>query len=253
MMKSLIQPQQRLEEEPPTPGKKGRSKAVLVWFHTAWRWLNGLPLWLQVSAWTLLAIVFASPHIVALYLPVILGLWLWESIHPVARWRAHRNVTRIPTRHLPGFDLGRWLRHLGEMVVAMYVGMWVYMALVKPVVRASSMRGLVAGDFSYLWMVAFMAAPMVALMRLERHDWRMIHEMVGGMVAPVVLCFGLVRLGICPLTPLLSWLTPQNLYGIAHDAMLLGMIAVMVLQRRMYTNVAESDPMQTPQAHMRAD
>ena len=102
----------------------------------------------------------------------------------------------------------------------------------------------------YLWIVAFMAAPMVALMRLQRHDWRMIDEMVGGMVAPVIVCFGLVRLGICPLTPLLSWLTPQNLYAMAHDAMLLGMIAVMVFRRRMYTNVAESDLMQAPQAHV---
>ena len=210
-------------------------------------------MWLQVSAWILLAIVFASPHIVVLYLPVILGLWLWETIHPVARWRPHRNVSCTPARHRPGFDLGRWLRHLAEMVVAMYVGMWVYMALVKPVVRASGMMGLVAGDLSYLWMVAFMAAPMVALMRFQRHSWRMIDEMVVGMVAPVVVCFGLVRLGICPLTPLLSWLTPQNLYAMAHDAMLLGMIAVLVFRRTMYTNGAESDPMQAPHVHVRAD
>jgi hypothetical protein len=248
-----MQPQQRLEDEPPTPGNKARSAAALVWFRAAWRWLNGLPLWLQVSAWILLAIVFASPHIVVLYLPVILGLWLWETIHPVARWRAHRNVARTPARHLAGFDLGRWLRHLAEMVVAMYLGMWVYMALVKPMVRAIDVMGLVAGDLSYLWMVAFMAAPMVALMRFQGHTWRMIDEMVVGMVAPVIVCFGLVRWGICPLTPLLSWLTPLSLYAIAHDAMLLGMIAVMVLRRTMYTNVAESNLTSTPHAHVRAD
>jgi hypothetical protein len=210
-------------------------------------------LWLHVSAWILLAIVFASPHIVVLYLPVILGLWLWEMIHPVARWRAHSNVARPPARHRPEVDLGRWLRHLAEMVVAMYVGMGVYMVLVKPVVRASGQPGLVAGDHGYFWMVVFMAAPMVALMRFQGHTWRMSGEMVVGMVAPVIVCFGLVRWGICPLTPLLSWLTPQSLYARAHDAMLLGMIAVMVFRRTMYTNVLETDLMPTAQAPVRAD
>jgi hypothetical protein len=223
-----------------------------------WEWIQGLPVWLHVSVWILLAIVFASPHLVVLYLPVILGLWLWETLHPVARWHAYRNGTPSPAHHRPGsdgpgFDLGRWLRHLAEMVVAMYVGMAVYMALVKPVVRASGLPGLVTGDLSYLWMVVCMAAPMVALMRVQGHTWRMSNEMLVGMVAPVLVCFGLVRGGICPLTPLLSWLTPQSLYARAHDAMLLGMLAVMVVRRTRYTHGSEPDRMPTAQAPVRAE
>jgi hypothetical protein len=230
-----MQPQQRTEKEPPTPGKTAWSAALFMWLSNGWRWVNALPMWIQVSAWVLLAILFASPHIVALYLPVILGLWLWETFHPLDRRRPPQNVSSARMRHTPGFDLGRWLRHLAQMVVAMYVGMWVYMALVKPLVRASGMTGLVAGDLSYAWVIAFMMAPMVALMRLQGHDWRMIDEMAAGMALPVVVCFGLVRLGICPLTPLLSWLTPTSVYAVAHDAMLLGMIVVMVFRRGMYT------------------
>jgi hypothetical protein len=67
----------------------------------------------------------------------------------------------------------------------------------------------------------------------------MTNEMAMGMVAPVIVCFGLVRLGICPLVPFLHWLTPKSVYPIAHDAMLIGMIVVMIYRRSMYAYVPE--------------
>jgi len=38
----------------------------------------------------------------------------------------------------------------------------------------------------------------------------MANEMSVGMVAPMVVCLALVRLGIAPLVPFLSWLTAAN-------------------------------------------
>ncbi len=41
-----------------------------------------------------------------------------------------------------------------------------------------------------------MVVPMVALMRVRGHIWRMANEMSLGMVSPIVVCFALVRSGI---------------------------------------------------------
>ena len=67
--------------------------------------------------------------------------------------------------------------------------------------------------------------------RFQRHSWRMANEMAVGMTAPIVVCVALVRPGLCPLVPFLTWLSAANVYAVAHDAMLLGMIAVMVYRR----------------------
>jgi hypothetical protein len=75
---------------------------------------------------------------------------------------------------------------------------------------------------------------MAALMRAQGHSWRMTNEMAIAMVAPIVACFGLVRFGICPLVPILAWLTPSSLYAMAHDAMPLGMLAIVVIRSGLY-------------------
>jgi hypothetical protein len=59
-------------------------------------------------------------------------------------------------------------------------------------------------------------------------------EMAAGMVVPIVVCFGLVWWGICPLVSFLTWLSSDTVYQAAHDGMLLGMIAVMIYRRDMY-------------------
>lgn len=134
---------------------------------------------------------------------------------------------------------------VAEMVVAMYAGMFVYMALIKRALIAVGLAGLVSGDLGYAWMILFMLAPMVALMRFQGHPWRMSGEMAVGMIAPIIVCFGLVRLGICPLVPFLTWLSATTVYGVAHDAMLLGMIAVMVYRRGMYAHATLAPPPKT--------
>lgn len=143
------------------------------------------------------------------------ALWTWDRL----RQRA--------------VGIGAWLRHLLAMCVAMYLGMDVYMAIVWPRLVAAVGPTFV-GAPSYCGMVVSMLVPMVALMRFEGHGWRMCADMSLAMVTPIVVCFTLVGLGIARGVPLLAWLTPASVYGIAHDAMLLGMIALMVARRRTY-------------------
>ena len=87
-----------------------------------------------------------------------------------------------------------------------------------------TVRGIGIGpsDLRHARIIESMVVPMVGLMRIERHSWRMATEMSVGMAAPMVVCLALVRLGICPLIPLLTWLSAANVYAVAHDAMLLG-------------------------------
>jgi len=143
------------------------------------------------------------------------ALWAWDGLR-------HRAVA-----------IGTWLRHLLAMTAAMYVGMAVYMALVRPLVVAVVGPAFV-GAPSYCGMVLAMVLPMVWLMRVEGHGWRMYAEMSLAMVAPIVVCFALVGLGIARVGPFLAWLTPASVYGVAHHAMLLGMIVLMVYRREMY-------------------
>jgi hypothetical protein len=178
--------------------------------------IEALPRPVHIALWLLLVILFAGPSFLLLFIPVAAAVWLWETS------RSHT------------FDIWGWTRHLFEMVVAMYVGMLVYHMLVALPLTRLGVGSLVGGDLGYTWMTLSMVVPMVALMRFRGHTWRMANEMSLGMVGPIVVCFALVRLGICSLVPFLDWLTPTSVYPAAYYGMLLGMIAVMVYRRGMY-------------------
>jgi hypothetical protein len=176
----------------------------------------GAPQILQFGLWLGLVLVFAGPVVLVLGLPVAAGLW------------------RLETSRGNRFAPWPWLRHLCEMTVAMYAGMLLYMAVAGPVVTSLLGNGSAGGALRYAGMVLSMILPMVALMRIEGHSWRMAQEMTLAMVAPIVLCFALLGLGVCQLVPFLAWLTPASVYGAAHDGMLLGMVALMAVRRGMY-------------------
>ena len=175
---------------------------------------------LQIGLWLLLVLVFAGPMVLVLGLPVAAGLWLWE------------------TRRGNLFPLWLWLLHLCEMTVAMYAGMLVYMAVGGPAVTSLFGNGFAGGALRYSGMVLAMVLPMTALMRVEGHSWRMAHEMALAMIAPIVLCFGLLALGFCQFVLFLAWLTPTSVYAAAHDGMLLGMVALMIVRRGMYADLS---------------
>lgn len=182
----------------------------------SWHQIEALPRPVQIAFWLLLVTVFAGPTFLALFVPVAATVWAWERSRSQA------------------FDVWSWTRHLFAMVIAMFVGMLVYHMLVAVPLVVVGLGPLVSGDLGYAWMTVSMVVPMVALMRVQGHSWRMANEMSLGMVAPIVVCFALVRLGICPLVPFLGWLTPTSVYAAAYYAMLLGMIAVMICRRGMY-------------------
>jgi hypothetical protein len=184
--------------------------------------IGGIPPVQEVVLWLVLVLIFASPLVLVMAVPAAGALQVWET---------HRGH---------GFAAWPWLRHLCEMTVAMYAGMLVYMAVARPALVCVVGGGLFGGAVSYSGMVLAMIVPMVALMHIEGHSRRMAEEMTLAMVLPMVVCFGLLGLGICPLVPFLAWLTPTSVYSAAHDGMLLGMVALMVVRRGMYAEMGQT-------------
>jgi hypothetical protein len=113
----------------------------------------------------------------------------------------------------------RFLRHLGEMVLAMWVGMAVF----------GGLRALLGGpgpadvlrdhfNFSLVTMALFMAVPMVALMRVRGHRWERGAEMAAAMVVPV--------LAVC-LVADFTGISDAGVSAASHILMYLGMLLVM--------------------------
>src|SRR3989442_966595 len=94
-------------------------------------------------------------------------------------------------------SVGRFLLHFGEMVLAMYVGMLIYMPL----------EGLVPVFLQGIGMALFMAWPMVVWMRIRGHGWRHGFEMALAMLVPWAAVVGLVGLGAANALP---WLTHSS-------------------------------------------
>jgi hypothetical protein len=118
------------------------------------------------------------------------------------------------------------LWHLVEMVLAMMVGMAIFgavRALLDPTGFSAALRSHL--DARYLIMAAFMAAPMVLLMRYRGHGWERTAEMVGAMVLPVAATCLLWRFGLGAVVPALS---DEALGTVSHVAMYLGMLLVML-------------------------
>lgn len=200
----------------------------------AWQWGRTLPPTVKLIAWLLLTVIFAGMDIVVVLVPVVVGLWLWDTIAPHVQQRfGHRTHPSLASA-APRTDLRRWTSHLAQMVVAMYAGMALYMLFAPALIGP--------GDVRYAGMALSMLVPMVTLMRFQHHSWQMTIEMATGMAAPIVVCLAFVRLGVCRLVPFLTWLTAANVYAVAHHAMLLGMIAVMIYRRGMYASAHHATP-----------
>jgi hypothetical protein len=118
------------------------------------------------------------------------------------------NVQHAPTSGAA--RVGYFLRHLGEMVLAMVVGMAVgaaVLALMFATLLEPATRGMTSAEvlsqFRFallvcLVMAVTMTAPMVAWMRHRGHDWRSCAEMAVAMLVPVIPIMGLVWLQVLP-------------------------------------------------------
>jgi len=128
--------------------------------------------------------------------------------------------TTIPSPLSRGRQTLRFLRHFGEMVLAMLLGMAVF-DVVTGAIRIP--MGL---EVSALAMAVAMTVPMVAWMRLRKHTWRLNAEMAGAMIVPTVLLIVLSVLGLLPRTSLMLG---------THILMVPAMLAVMLARWRDYT------------------
>lgn len=104
--------------------------------------------------------------------------------------------------------VGHFLRHLGEMILAMMAGMVAsvaVLALIFSTVLAATIWGMprieVLNQFAVLIcliMAVGMTVPMVAWMRFRGMEWRPIAEMAAAMLLPLVPIFGLLGLQLIP-------------------------------------------------------
>lgn len=119
-----------------------------------------------------------------------------------------------------------FLRHVGEMFVAMMIGMPLFgmplRALQGALVGPSSVG---IPEFRALGMAISMTISMVAWMRYRGHSWRASAEMGAAMIVPPVALFPLLWMGI---------ISGAMLVGLAHGLMLPSMLAVMLYRRRAY-------------------
>jgi uncharacterized membrane protein YfcA len=130
-----------------------------------------------------------------------------------------------------GSPTRNFLRHYGEMLIAMFLGMFVLGgagALLLGIVGVQvSDWDSEAPELLLLGMAFTMTVPMVGWMRHRGHDWRLAWEMAAAMFAPSVVAIVLFWSGLVEDT--------DTLLGIQHVAMLAAMLAAMLLRREEYT------------------
>jgi hypothetical protein len=124
-----------------------------------------------------------------------------------------------------------FVRHYTEMVVAMFVGMFVLGA------PLSALLGVVGVDVSawrtdapelmLLGMAFTMSVPMAAWMRYRGHGWAPAWEMTGSMFVPSFAAIGLLWAG--------SVTDVDALLLVQHIGMFPSMLAVMLLRLDEYT------------------
>lgn len=124
--------------------------------------------------------------------------------------------------------VGRFARHLLEMIVAMLAGMLVLGVAIGLLGTPPGYEHLVV---EYAYMALAMSVPMVAWMRRMGHPWSDGWEMVASMVVPMFALVVPTALG------LVQW-PAMALMGYAHLAMIGGMIALMLVRWDRYANGA---------------
>ena len=138
---------------------------------------------------------------------------------PATDKEGKRSTTMTPNP-TPVRQTLRFLRHFGEMVLAMLLGMAVFDVVTGVILIP------MGPEVSTLAMAVAMTVPMVAWMRIRKHAWRLNAEMAGAMIVPTILLIAGSRLGLLP---------PTSLMLGTHLLMLPAMLAVMLARWRDYT------------------
>ena len=118
----------------------------------------------------------------------------------------------------------RFLLHLGEMVLAMMLGMEILGMPSGAVMAALGYSGPIP---SALMMTVNMTVPMVLWMWFRGHAWARSAEMGAAMVLPAIALVMLSLVGV---------IAQSDLSGAVMDPMLPAMIALMLYRRADYTH-----------------
>jgi hypothetical protein len=126
-------------------------------------------------------------------------------------------------------------RHLGEMLLAMVLGMMVLGALDRAIVSAAGASVDDLGDTvpeGVALVMAFnMTVGMTVWMRHRGHSWARVAEMAGAMFAPAITAIVLFWCAV---------IHSESILALEHAAMLPAMIAVMLLHRSEYSRPVHS-------------
>ena len=142
-----------------------------------------------------------------------------------------RSLGAVETgRVVSGHGARHFLRHLGEMLLAMVVGMMVLGALDRGILAAAGTSASQVRDAApevVAVVMAFnMSAGMAVWMRHRGHAWARIAEMAGAMFVPALGVIVLFWGGVIQSGAILA---------LEHVAMIPAMVAVMLVHRDEYS------------------
>jgi hypothetical protein len=144
---------------------------------------------------------------------------------PQAR-QINTTITAKPSR---GRQILRFLRHFGEMVLAMLLGMGVFALVNSAILIPMGFAYLSARLFPEAYALAMavsMTVPMVAWMRIRKHAWRLSAEMAGAMIIPTALLIVVCSIGLLPRAVVIPG---------THLLMVPAMLGAMLYRWRDYT------------------
>jgi hypothetical protein len=148
-------------------------------------------------------------------------------------------ATRNHSRPTVFAQAGHFVAHLGEMILAMMIGMMLsgaVLAVAFSTLLASTISGMtqreVFNEFAVLICLVVatgMTSTMVAWMRYRGMQWRPVLEMGAAMIVPLVPIFGLLGLHVIP---------GASACGFYCAAMIPAMVFVMLFRADLYTGRA---------------
>ena len=119
----------------------------------------------------------------------------------------------------------RLLRHLGEMTLAMMIGMGLLEGTVEKALAVASAGALPDDELTIAAMALSMTIPMAAWMRYRGHGWTPTAEMSAAMIVPAIALVVVLRLGA---------ISGDAALAVQHVIMLPSMIAAMLYRRCEY-------------------
>ncbi len=139
----------------------------------------------------------------------------------------HTTIVESHPHHVPPVNRTARIRsfvwHLLQMILAMQVGMWLYMLFADQLVPANYRAAVAAYPLFDFWMMMLaMTLPMLLLMWYHKYNWRYCLGMTVAMLVPVGLLTVLTQLDLMSIC---------SLHCNGQTAMVMGMAIFMFFRR----------------------